>query len=492
MELLVLDDGGADGDGGVHVAVPGQVADGAGVDAALDRLQLVDDLHGADLGRAGDGAGGEGGAQHVEGVQSRAQFADDVGDDVHDVGVALDDHALGEAHGADAGDAADVVAAQVDEHQVLGQFLGIGEQFLLQGAVLGLGGAATTGAGDGADGDHPVLQPGEDLRRGADDMEVPQVHVMHVGRGVEATQGAVEVDGPGLEGDGQALGQDHLHAVAGQDVVLDALHRRLEAGLGEAGDEVVLAHLARRAGGRARGAAAHEQDQGMEARLAVGQGLAGAGVQVGDEVHAPAEVVEDDDLVRDHEQDVRGAQGVRTGAGGQARLDVANGIVAEIARQAAGKAGHALGGRGDPEAALEGADPGQGVRGLFLLDQPAVAPDPHLVSVHLEAGAAGQDQDGIAPPLLAAVDGLEEAGVGTPRQLEVGAQGGVQIGEDLADQGDAVVALGGEAAELFWGHDLNQLPPADPGSRSGSRGPHPDGNHGCPGRGCSRNSCRKW
>ena len=106
----------------------------------------------------------------------------------------------------------------------------------------------------------------------------------------------------------------------------------------------------------------------MEAGLAVGQGLAGAGVEMSDEVHAPAEVVEDDDLVGDHEQDVRGAQGVGMGAGGQARLDIADGVVAEIARQAPSEARHALGGRGDPEAALEGADPGQGVRGLFLLD----------------------------------------------------------------------------------------------------------------------------
>jgi hypothetical protein len=45
-----------------------EVAHGAGVQAALDRLDGVDDLHRADLRRADDGAGGEGGLEQVEGV----------------------------------------------------------------------------------------------------------------------------------------------------------------------------------------------------------------------------------------------------------------------------------------------------------------------------------------------------------------------------------------------------------------------------------------
>src|SRR5688572_17950845 len=51
VQLPVLDDRGAQRDGHVHVAVKAQVADRARVDAALHRLQLVDDLHRAHLGR---------------------------------------------------------------------------------------------------------------------------------------------------------------------------------------------------------------------------------------------------------------------------------------------------------------------------------------------------------------------------------------------------------------------------------------------------------
>src|SRR5690606_9571670 len=96
----VLDHGRADGDGGVHVAVEGQVADGTAVDAALDRLQFVDDFHGADFRRAAECSSREGGTQHVDRGAAGFQCADDVGDDVHDVRVALDDHFVGDLHRA--------------------------------------------------------------------------------------------------------------------------------------------------------------------------------------------------------------------------------------------------------------------------------------------------------------------------------------------------------------------------------------------------------
>jgi hypothetical protein len=80
----------------------GEVADAAAVDAALLGLELVDDLHGADLGRAGDGAGGEAGEERGEGVVVLRELALDVRDDVHDVGVALDHELLGRRDRADA------------------------------------------------------------------------------------------------------------------------------------------------------------------------------------------------------------------------------------------------------------------------------------------------------------------------------------------------------------------------------------------------------
>jgi len=83
---------------------------------------------------------------------------------VHDVAVAFDDEALAQLHAARFGDAPDIVAAQVDQHEVLGALLGVGQQFGFQCGI-GFGrGAARTGAGDRAHGDGAVLQPGKNLR----------------------------------------------------------------------------------------------------------------------------------------------------------------------------------------------------------------------------------------------------------------------------------------------------------------------------------------
>jgi hypothetical protein len=69
--------------------------------------------------------------QHVQAAHAVLQQAFDVADDVHDVRIALDGKGVGDLHAAGLGDAADVVARQVDQHQVLGALLGVGEQFLL-------------------------------------------------------------------------------------------------------------------------------------------------------------------------------------------------------------------------------------------------------------------------------------------------------------------------------------------------------------------------
>ena len=65
--FFAFHDDGANDDAGVEVAVVAEVADGAGVKPALLRLQLADDLHGADFRRAGYRAGGKGRDEQIEG-----------------------------------------------------------------------------------------------------------------------------------------------------------------------------------------------------------------------------------------------------------------------------------------------------------------------------------------------------------------------------------------------------------------------------------------
>ncbi len=84
---------------------------------------------------------------------------------MHHVGIALHDHLVGQLHCASFRHPAGVVAAQVDQHQVLGDLFRVGQEFLFQGFVLGIGGAAFAGAGDGPDGDFLIFHPGQDFRR---------------------------------------------------------------------------------------------------------------------------------------------------------------------------------------------------------------------------------------------------------------------------------------------------------------------------------------
>ena len=66
IHRVVLHEGRAQQDAGVHRAVGGEVAGAAGIDAAAHRLDLVDDLHCAHLGGARQRSGGKARLQHVD------------------------------------------------------------------------------------------------------------------------------------------------------------------------------------------------------------------------------------------------------------------------------------------------------------------------------------------------------------------------------------------------------------------------------------------
>jgi hypothetical protein len=88
-----------------------------------------------------------------------------------------------------------------------------------------------------------VFEPHQDFGRGADDVEIPEVEIEHVGRGVQRAQRAVERQRARREGLAHALREHHLHDVAIDDVLLGAAHRGLEC---------LLAEFRYRGGGLAR------------------------------------------------------------------------------------------------------------------------------------------------------------------------------------------------------------------------------------------------
>ncbi len=234
---LPLDDDGPQGDARIHVAGEIDVADGPGIRTALVGLDLVDDLHGPHLGApetvpAGRPARRASNAEHSGRsrpltfdvmcitCEYRSTFM---------TSVSCDGPVLG--------DPADVVAAQVHQHDVLGPLLGVGEQFVGQGPVFLLAPAAATGPGQGADRHDPLLDPHEDLRRAADQGEIAERQVEQERAGIDDAQHPVDVERVGAGLDLEPLAGHDLEDVARLDVFLAVADDLLVPLAGEVGPE---------------------------------------------------------------------------------------------------------------------------------------------------------------------------------------------------------------------------------------------------------------
>src|SRR5580704_4535171 len=111
------------------------------------------------------------GTQSIDHIMVPREPAFDVRDDMHDVAVALDREFLGHLDRACFGDAPDIVAAEIEQHQMLGAFLFVGEELRRQTFVLGLRLAAPAGARDGPDGDFSAPRAHQDFRARTHDPE---------------------------------------------------------------------------------------------------------------------------------------------------------------------------------------------------------------------------------------------------------------------------------------------------------------------------------
>ena len=80
-----------------------------------------------------------------------------LGNDMHDVAVTLNDHEVLDLHCAEIADPAQIIAGQIDQHDVLGALLGVGEQLLFQGNVFRRRRSAAARAGDRANLNLAVL-----------------------------------------------------------------------------------------------------------------------------------------------------------------------------------------------------------------------------------------------------------------------------------------------------------------------------------------------
>ncbi len=230
VDFSVLHHRRAEHDAGVHRPVGGEIADAARIRPALLLFELVDDLHRANLRRAGDCAGRKARDERIERVPVGAELPHDVRHDVHHVAVVLEEELVGHLHRADRGDAAGVVPAKIEEHQVLGALLRVGEKLLAERLVLLRRLAARPGSGDRADRHFAFAHADQDFRARADDREAVEVEEIEKRRGVHPAKRAVKGERGKRKRRLEALRQHHLKDVAGGDVFLRARDHRLVFG----------------------------------------------------------------------------------------------------------------------------------------------------------------------------------------------------------------------------------------------------------------------
>ncbi len=298
-------------------------------------------------------------------------------------------------------------------------------------------------------------------------MKVAEVVIEHVRRRIERAQRAVERQRRRSEGPGEPLREHDLHRVAGDDVVLDLAHRRLE----RVGAEFAArlrhrgARLERNRDRRPK-PAAQLRKAGGRSRERIGH----ARVRVDDHGYLAREIVDDDQFLGQQEQDVgnRRKRGrCRRRRGGEPPLDVTDRVVAEHPGKTAAEARQSRR-RRRAVTAQERGDERERVA-FMALDDRTVVFYFDRGAVRADARSCRQSDERVAPEALAADDGFEEERVRLVGELHVQRQRRVEIRERLEDERNAVMALRGEGAEIAFVHDASTIGASTRGATSAGR-----------------------
>ncbi len=217
-------------DGDVKGARGGSdAADGSAVEAPAGGFKLFDNLHGADFGGSGDGTARHQGAHDGGPVREGEVRASAVGeggfnsgDGVPERGVHFEIARVADADGAVAGEAAEVVAEQIDNHGEFRLVFRGSEEFVAEGGVFcGVGEVARAGAFDGAGDEVVAVAVEEEFGGGGDGGLVIEEEKRGVGGGGFVHQLTENIDGGGVGAEVPALGEVGLEDIAGGNVLLD-------------------------------------------------------------------------------------------------------------------------------------------------------------------------------------------------------------------------------------------------------------------------------
>ena len=108
--------------------------------------------------------------------------------------VAFDFELLGDAHGTWSADASDIIATEVEQHDVLSDLLFVGEQFGGKRFIFLGSRSARSRSGDRVDGNLTIYRLDEQFGRGTDNLETVEIQVEHVRRGIDGSERTVEVE----------------------------------------------------------------------------------------------------------------------------------------------------------------------------------------------------------------------------------------------------------------------------------------------------------
>src|ERR1700681_4759204 len=112
-------------DTGIQIAREIQIKNRASIDPAAGRLELIDNLHGSDLGRTRKRSCWKAGHQRVKAIYLAAEVPAQARHHMHHMRVALDEHQPVDLYRTVLAHAAEIVATKIHEHDVLGALLGI-------------------------------------------------------------------------------------------------------------------------------------------------------------------------------------------------------------------------------------------------------------------------------------------------------------------------------------------------------------------------------
>src|SRR6267143_1592250 len=147
---------------------------------------------------------------------------------MHDVRIALDEELIGDRHRSGFHHPADIVAPEIEQHQMLRALLLVGHEFVGQTLVLFRRLAPWPGAGDGTNGDLALAQADQNLRARTDDGEARKIEKIKKGRGVQPPQRTIQRERRQPEFAPEALTRHYLKYVSGADVLLGLFdHRKI-------------------------------------------------------------------------------------------------------------------------------------------------------------------------------------------------------------------------------------------------------------------------